>query len=407
MRVALVHYHEIGLKGLNRGAFERRLQDNLTWALRTMPGVKVLRIASRLLVRVPDERDLPAVVSAVATTPGVSYVGYGREVERTPEAMADAAIAVTREEMVASGGTARTFGIEARRSATEYPEPSMEMNRRIGYAVEQATGLQVNLRRPDILVRVAVIQANAYVYASRSEGPGGLPVGTSGRVVALLSSGIDSPVAAWRVMKRGASISAVHFSGRPQTTGRSERIVGSIAEVLAPAGGMARLHVVPFGAVQHTIALGSPPDLRVLLYRRFMVRIAEEIARLDGAKALVTGESLGQVASQTLENIAAVDAAATLPVFRPLIGSDKQEIVAEARRIGTYELSIAGGDDDCCTLFMPRRPQTHASVAEVEAGEAGLDVPSLVAEALSGLETIDVPSVASPRKRRPAKEGVA
>lgn len=399
MRVALVHYHEIGLKGMNRGAFERRLADNLRWALAAVPSAEVTRIASRLLVRFADEADAADALRLIRATPGISYVGYGVEVERTPQAIADAAVRVAREETVARRVPAATFGIEARRSATQYAESSMEMNRRVGEAVRLATGLRVDLRNPDILIRIAVVQSNAYVYATKLEGPGGLPVGTAGPVVALLSAGIDSPVAAWRIIRRGASVVGVHFSGSPHTSAHSERVVAEIATTLVPTGGFTKLYTIPFGDVQRTIALGSQPDLRVLLYRRFMVRIAEEVARTERAKALVTGESLGQVASQTLDNVAVVDAVATLPVLRPLIGSDKQEIVGEARRLGTYDLSITA-DDDCCTLFMPRRPQTHARPRDAEAAEASLDVLGLVAEALAGARVIEYPSVVRPQRAR-------
>ncbi len=399
MRVALVHYHEIGLKGLNRGAFERRLLDNIQWGLRDVPGAEVVRIASRVLVRVADESALGTVAGLLSHTPGVSYAGLGIEVDRTPEAIAEAALTVAREEIERRKGAIATFGVEARRSATEYPEDSMAMNRRVGDTVRLATGLSVDLTAPDLLIRIAVVQGAAYVYAQRVDGPGGLPVGTSGKVVALLSAGIDSPVAAGRIMNRGATIVAVHFSGAPQTSGTSERYAEELCGVLAAGGGMGRLYVVPFGDIQREISLNSPPDLRVLLYRRLMVRVAEEIARAERAKALVTGESLGQVASQTLENVAAVDAAATLPVLRPLVGSDKQEIVTEARALGTYELSIAT-DDDCCTLFMPRRPQTHAGLEEVADGESALDMPALVARSLAGMRHVDFPSASyrPPRK---------
>ncbi|MRS12472.1 MAG: tRNA 4-thiouridine(8) synthase ThiI [Actinobacteria bacterium] len=398
MRIALVHYHEIGLKGHNRGSFERRLADNVRWALREVPAAEVTRIASRVLVRIHDESAAARALDVLSRTPGVSYVAYGVEVPAEARAIADAAVAVAREATDRDPALA-TFAVESRRSATQYAEPSMEMNRRVGDAIREAAGLGVNLDAPDLLVRIAVVQACAYVYASRVEGPGGLPVGTSGKVVALLSSGIDSPVAAWRIMKRGATIVAVHFSGRPQTPGDSERSARDIVLQLVPGGGMGRLYVVPFGEIQHRIALDSLPDLRVLLYRRLMLRVAEEIARLEGAKALVTGESLGQVASQTLENVAVVDAAATMPILRPLIGSDKQEIVAEARALGTYEISIAG-HEDCCTLFMPRRPQTHAKQAEIDEAEAALEIRALVAEALSVATHEDFPSASRPPKTR-------
>lgn len=401
MRIALVHYHEIGLKGRNKGAFERRLQSNITWALREVPGAEVVRVASRALVRIDDEAAAPAVAEALSCTPGVSYAAMGVDVPATPDDIAEAALAVAREEIARRGNAIATFGVESRRSATEYPEPSLHINRRVGDIIREATGLTVDLSAPDLLVRVTVVQGSAYVYAQRVEGPGGLPVGTSGKVVALLSAGIDSPVAAWRIMRRGATVVGVHFSGRPQTAGTSERYASDLCRVLAAGGGMGRLYVVPFGDVQRAISLDAPPDLRVLLYRRFMVRVAEEIAREERARALVTGESLGQVASQTLENIAVVDQVATLPVFRPLIGSDKQEIVAEARALGTYDLSIAS-DDDCCTLFMPRSPQTHARHEEIAEGESGLDIPGLVAQARAGITHIDFPSASyrPPRKAR-------
>ncbi len=360
-----------------------------------------MRVASRILVRLAEDGFARDALAAIARTPGVSYVGYGIETDREADSIAGAAVSIAREEIARLGNGVSTFAIEARRSATDYTESSMDMNRRVGEAVRLATGLRVDLGAPDVLVRVAVVQSATYVYAHREEGCGGLPVGTAGRVVALLSSGIDSPVAAWRVMRRGASIIGIHFSGEPQTSGRSAEYASSIAGVLAGGGGMGRLYTVAFGDVQRTIALDSPPDFRVLLYRRFMVRIAEEVARREGALALVTGESLGQVASQTLENVAVVDAVATLPILRPLIGSDKQEIVAEARRIGTYDLSIATGDD-CCTLFMPRRPATHASIEQLVAAELELDVSGLVARGLEAMTHEDIPSVSyrTPESRR-------
>jgi thiamine biosynthesis protein ThiI len=216
--------------------------------------------------------------------------------------------------------------------------------------------------------------------------------------VALLSAGIDSPVAAWRMMRRGAVVVGMHFSGRPQTAGLSERLVGEIGHVLEATGGLGRIYVVPFGDLQKEISLEAPPDLRVLLYRRLMMRIAEKIAGAERAMALVTGESLGQVASQTLDNIAAVDEAATLPVLRPLIGSDKLEIIDQARTIGTYDLSIRE-HDDCCTLFMPRTPERHATVEQVVAGEAALDLARMTADAFGGLSWMDFacPSYRPPR----------
>ncbi|MDZ4166750.1 MAG: tRNA uracil 4-sulfurtransferase ThiI [Coriobacteriia bacterium] len=400
-RTALVHYHEIGLKGHNRGDFERRLETNLRRAVTGLTEGRVRRIASRLLVPMTDPAHAEELLAAVARTPGVSYLGYAIACDRTPEAIDEAALAAVAEEIARreadASGPVRTFAIESRRSATNYPARSMEISRRVGATVQKATGLAVDLSAPDLTCRIEVVQARAYVYARRLEGPGGLPVGASGTVVALMSAGIDSPVAAWRVMRRGATIVGVHFSGRPQTSAHSEHYALELARVLDRTGGMARLYTVPFGDVQRRIALEGPEDLRVLLYRRFMVRIAEAIARDEGARALVTGESLGQVASQTLDNVAAVDAVATMPILRPLIGSDKREIIDEARAIGTFDLSTAT-DDDCCTLFMPRRPETHATPEMLAEAEAPLDVEGLVAEALAGVTRVDFSRA---QKRRP------
>ncbi len=246
----------------------------------------------------------------------------------------------------------------------------------------------VDLTRPDVVIGVTVTKGATYVFSRRILGVGGLPVGSAGTVVSLLSSGIDSPVSTWRMIRRGAVAVGVHFSGRPQVGGASERIVAEIGEVLQRTGGLGRIYVVPFGDLQKEISLSSPPDLRVLLYRRLMIRVSEVIARVERGRALVTGESLGQVASQTLENIAAVDEAATMPVLRPLIGSDKLEIMAEARRIGTYDLSIQDADD-CCTLFMPRNPETHARLDVVLNAWEALPVERMVSDAIASLEWID------------------
>ena len=393
-RVCLVHYHEIGLKGRNRYQFERRLRDNLDAALVSFPVARTERLTSRLAVRVRDAAALPDVAERIAGVPGVGGVSLAYRLARDPAEMEEAALLV-----LAEAGEFRTFAIDARRSNTDYPERSIDINCRVGAAVIAATGAKVNLSKPDVKIRVDVIQGDTYVYSARVPGIGGLPAGTSGRVVSLLSAGIDSPVATWRMIRRGATTVAVHFSGRPQVADTSERIVAEIGEVLARTGGLGRIYVVPFGDLQREISLNAPPDLRILLYRRLMIRVAERIARTERAGALVTGESLGQVASQTLENIAAVDEAATLPVLRPLIGTDKLEIMEEARRIGTYELSIQD-HDDCCTLFMPRNPETHAKLHVVLAAWEALDVDRMVEDALAGMEWIDF---ASPGYRPPSR----
>ncbi|HEX9093096.1 MAG TPA: tRNA uracil 4-sulfurtransferase ThiI [Coriobacteriia bacterium] len=381
-RAALIHYHEIGLKGRNRASFENRLKSNLAEAVRGLTDGSVERFASRLLVPVTDPANHRRVLDACAALPGVIHVSDAFVLSRGMHDIRKASQLALAEAIEAAGpGAIASFAVDARRSSTDHPVSSLDMNVEIGAHLQSAFGLRVDLSRPDATVHVEVVQGQAYVYALRVPGPGGLPVGTSGKVVALLSAGIDSPVAAWRMAKRGAVVVAVHFSGAPQTSDESTADVFDLAEALEPAMGIGRVYSVAFGDLQRRISLECPPDLRVLLYRRLMVRVAEALARTERAGALVTGESLGQVASQTLENIAVVDAAATLPVLRPLIGSDKAEIIVEARRLGTYELSIRP-HPDCCTLYMPRTPATHATVAEAEAAESALDVPGMVTQAL-------------------------
>jgi tRNA uracil 4-sulfurtransferase len=382
-RVCLVHYHEIGLKGRNRAQFERQLRENIGAALAGFPAGKIERVASRVAVRVTEPERVDEVASRIAEIPGVQYVIPAYRSPREPEDMELAALLALRE-----AGSFRSFRVTAQRSNTDYPERSMDINRRIGATLQAETGAQVDLSSPDVNVRVDVVQGYVYVSSRVMQGVGGLPVGSSGKLISLLSAGIDSPVASWRMMRRGALVIGVHFSGRPQTSDQSEHLVLELAEKLARTGGLARIYVVPFGDLQKEIALASPPDLRVLLYRRLMIRVAEKIAHVERAKALVTGESLGQVASQTLENMAALDEAATLPVLRPLVGSDKLEIIADAKRIGTYDISITD-HSDCCSLFMPRTPETHARLSTVLEAWDALPHERMVEDAVAGMEWRD------------------
>jgi thiamine biosynthesis protein ThiI len=390
-RAVLIHYHEIGLKGRNRASFEDRLRRNLQFAVRDQGPVRVERIAARFVVRYDDAAAREDVLRACAALPGVMHVSDALLLSRDMGDIGRAAEVVLAEAIdSAPAGAIRTFAVDARRSSTDHPVSAADMNVDLGTRLQERFGLAVDLGAPDVTVHANVVQGAAYVYTRRLAGPGGLPVGTSGVVVALLSAGIDSPVSAWRMAKRGAVVVGVHFSGAPQTSDTSTADAFEIAEVLAGAGGIARVYSVPFGDLQRTISLECPPDLRVLLYRRLMLRVAEGLARVEKAKALVTGEALGQVASQTLDNIAAIDAAATMPVLRPLVGSDKSEIIAEAQRLGTYDISIRP-HDDCCTLFMPRTPATHANAEELERAEAPLDIEAMVASALDAARWRDFP----------------
>jgi thiamine biosynthesis protein ThiI len=382
-RAALVRYHEIGLKGRNRAQFERRLRENLGAALVGFPVSKIERIASRVAVRVTDPLAGAEVAERIALIPGVQSVSPAFRVPRSQEDIESASLLAIRE-----AGSFSTFRVESHRSNTDYPVPSMETNRIVGAFLQRETGAGVNLSAPDVTVRIDVVQGSACVSSREIAGAGGLPVGMSGRMVGLLSAGIDSPVACWRMMRRGGLVVGVHFSGRPQTNDASERLVLELGSRLALTGGLARIYVVAFGDIQREVSLLCPPDLRILLYRRLMLVVAERIARVERAKALVTGESLGQVASQTLDNIAAVDEVASMPVLRPLIGSDKLEIIADARRIGTYELSTRP-HTDCCTLFMPRTPETHVRIADLKAAWDALPHARMVDDALASLSWTD------------------
>ena len=382
-RVCLIHYAEIGLKGRNRALFERRLRDNLEAALVGLPVGRIERVISRAAVKVEEPDEVFAVARRIAQIPGVASVSPAIRTARSAEDIETAALMALREV-----GAFATFAVVSRRSNTDYPVPSMETNRTVGAFLGAQTGARVNLSAPDATVRIDVVQGDVYVSSARVPGVGGLPVGSSGKIVSLLSAGIDSPVATWRMMRRGAVMIGVHFSGRPQTNDLSERLVGEIGEQLALSGGLGRIYLVPFGDLQKEIALSCPPDLRILLYRRLMIRVAEKIAYVERARALVTGDSLGQVASQTLENIVAVDEVATMPVLRPLIGSDKLEIMIDAKRIGTYELSTQD-HTDCCTLFMPRTPETHAKLPEVLAAWNELPYERMVEDAIAGMTWCD------------------
>ena len=336
--VCLVHYHEIGLKGNNRSTFEHKLIDNLRATLKGLPVSSVERISGHLLVRLAPAADYDAAMTVygrIRQTPGVARVSFARCCEVSSEQYCEAAYL----ELAASGDF-ESFKVDSRRSNTNIALNSLDLNREVGsYLCERFPDKVVRMKGQDRTVHVYVIQGSVYVYVKTDEGVGGLPVGSAGKVISLLSSGIDSPVASWRMLRRGAIVVGLHFSGRPQTSDTSEWLVQDIIEKLSPAGGFGRLYVVPFGDIQRRIARAVPDDLRIIMYRRMMFSFACRLSAIEHAKALVTGESLGQVASQTLENIMAVDEMSTIPVFRPLIGSDKREIMAEAERLGTLEIS--------------------------------------------------------------------
>ena len=396
--VCLVHYHEIGLKGNNRSTFEHKLIDNLRATLKGLPVSSVERISGHLLVRLAPAADYDAAMTVygrIRQTPGVARVSFARCCEVSSEQYCEAAYL----ELAASGDF-ESFKVDSRRSNTNIALNSLDLNREVGsYLCERFPDKVVRMKGQDRTVHVYVIQGSVYVYVKTDEGVGGLPVGSAGKVISLLSSGIDSPVASWRMLRRGAIVVGLHFSGRPQTSDTSEWLVQDIIEKLSPAGGFGRLYVVPFGDIQRRIARAVPDDLRIIMYRRMMFSFACRLSAIEHAKALVTGESLGQVASQTLENIMAVDEMSTIPVFRPLIGSDKREIMAEAERLGTREISNQKAAD-CCTLFMPRIPETHVRLSEAHEVWDSFDHEAMLDEMMDLLEyrSFNCPSYVAPKQ---------
>lgn len=396
-RVCLVHYHEIGLKGNKRARFERILMDNIKAALAAFSVATITRISGHILVTFSVSGEAERAFPLIAKVPGVARVSLAFHTNREPGEYCAAAIKALEE-----FGEFNSFKVVARRSNTDYELTSMDLNKQVGEVLCNAfPDKKVLMKGCDAQVHVLVVQGSVYVYARSERGVGGLPQGSAGKVVTLLSSGIDSPVATWLLARRGAVPVPIHFSGRPQTADTSEYLCQDIIQALAPCVQVGRLYVIPFGDCQREISIACPSDLRVIMYRRVMYAVAERIAQLEGAKALVTGESLGQVASQTLENIMAVNEVVDIPVFRPLIGSDKQEIIARAEQIGTYDISTQTAPD-CCTLFMPRRPETHAKLDEVHAAWEMFDHEAMIQQLVDAAEYIDfsAPTYKPPRCMR-------
>jgi tRNA uracil 4-sulfurtransferase len=375
--VGLVHYHELGLKRGNRPLFLRHLARNLRRATSDLGSLPLRQVSGRVLLDLEDHPDPAAVRDRVQRVFGVSSFALAYRVASTVEAM-KSIIA-----WLVEGQTFASFRITARRAFKTYPMTSVELNRELGAFVLERVASRVDLRNPEVEIHVEVMPAETFVYVDPVPGPGGLPVGASGTVAALLSGGIDSPVAAWRMMKRGCRVLFVHFHSVPYLPPTSQAKARALIGLLTQWQYNSTLILVPFAEIQREVVLTVPPPARVVVYRRLMVRIAEALARKHGAAALTTGESLGQVASQTLSNIARIDEAAGIPILRPLIGMDKLEITDQARRLGTFEISIEP-DADCCTLFVPKHPATRMSEHEVSTVESRLEIPRLVASGCDG-----------------------
>lgn len=379
--IILVRYGEIALKGKNRRFFEKALQDNLKSALRGL-NAGVTRKHGRFLVSGPHQGELE-ILHRLSKVFGVTSVSSVRATPLDPGAIEEAALKLVHNRPPHRN----SFKIDARRSNKKFPLTSPEINRIIGAAVLRANPhLEVNLDNPSFRVSIEIGHNEAFIFSEQVAGPGGLPVGVTGRALLLLSGGIDSPVAGWMAMKRGLSLEAVHYHSYPFTSIRSQEKVIDLCKQLAAPRIPLKLHQISVTEIQKEIRDRCPPALSIILLRRMMLRLAGELSRQRRLQALVTGESLGQVASQTLESMEVISSVTSMLILRPLLGMDKQEIVTRARKIGTYETSIRPYED-CCTLFVPQRPATRPGRDRVMEAEAALEVKKLTRAALDTLET--------------------
>ena len=384
--IILLKLGEIVLKGLNRRSFEQKLTANVRRRLAPIGKFRVHCLQSIIYVEGEDGADMDTAFEALKKVFGVISLTRAAACEKDKDAIAKLAIEYLREDML----RAKSFKVETRRSDKAFPMTSIELSQYVGNALSDAyEDIEVDVHDPELVVHIEVRDLAAYVHAMPVHGAGGLPVGCSGTAVTLLSGGIDSPVSTYMIAKRGVHLIPVHFFSFPYTSQQAKDKVIELGRLLTEYCGKMTMEVVPFTHIQEEIRDKCPEEYFTLIMRRFMMRIAEQIAQRSNAKAIVTGENLGQVASQTMEAMASTQAVMTLPILQPLIGMDKEEIVERARQIGTFETSILPYED-CCTVFTPRHPRTRPKISEVERAESKLDIDALVAEALEGIERIEL-----------------
>ena len=374
MKSVIVHYQEIALKGKNRPWFVARLVRNIRQALGDLDVRDVRALMGRIEVVLGPAADWSVIKERLGRVFGIANFARAGRAPLDVEAIAQAIL----DDLDADDPP--SFRLSARRADKRFALTSPEIEREVGGRIKEARRWHVDLGNPALTIHVEALTDQAFYYFGKERGAGGLPVGASGRVVCLLSGGIDSPVAAWRMMRRGCRALFVHFHSYPILSRASQEKVRELAALLTRFQFNSTLFLVPFGEIQQRVVLAIAPPLRVVIYRRLMMRIAEAIAREHRGRALTTGEVVGQVASQTLENMTAINEVVSMPVLRPLVGMDKEEITAEAQRLGTYPISIIP-DQDCCTLFTPRHPATKARLSDVAIAESRLPVAEMVAEA--------------------------
>jgi thiamine biosynthesis protein ThiI len=386
--VLILHYHEIWLKGGNKHYFLSRLRDAIGRSVADLPVAGLEGISERLVLTPGEESALPELIARLRRVFGLAYIAPAREVPSPIEELGAAAC-----EMMAEVHP-RTFAVRVKMADSTYPLNSMQVEREVGRMVLERlrasdASVGVNLSEPEATCQIEIVPGKALIYARRVDGPGGLPAVTSGRLVTLLSGGFDSSVAAYKMMRRGCHVTFAHFFGSPSPQhNASTGVAEDLVRTLTPYQFTSRLYRIPFDAIQRQIVAGAHESYRLLLYRRMMARIAQEIARIEHALGLVTGDSVSQVASQTLHNLLAVDKVIELPVYRPLAGDDKAEILRMARQIGTYKISCEPFED-CCPRFMPRTPAIFARPRQLDEAEAALDIEALVRQGLEGTTCVD------------------
>ena len=385
--IILLKQGEMVLKGLNRRGFEDKLMGNAKRRLKKYGSFKVYTRQSATYIEPQDEScDFEGAWQAMGRLFGVAGLCRARACPKDK----DAIVACAKEYLGDKLRAARSFKVESKRADKSFPMTSIQLSQYVGGELHDAfPHLIVDVHHPELTVHVEVRDYEAFVHADPEEGAGGLPVGMGGRALSLLSGGIDSPVASWMIAKRGVIVDMIHYYSYPYTSPEAKEKVLDLARLLVPYIGKTCVHVVPFTKIQEELRRSCPEELFTILMRRFMMRIACAVAEKNGIQALVTGESVGQVASQTLEAMACTNAVCTVPVLRPVVGMDKEEIVRIARKIGTFETSILPYED-CCTVFTPRHPRLRPLPGEIEAAEANLDIEALVDEAVKNIERIQV-----------------
>jgi len=388
-KLILVRYAEIHLKGLNRPYFEKLLVTRIRESLKGFDGVKVYKQTGRMFVENVAEAQINAAVARVSKVFGVHSLSIAVKTEKTLEALSEEAIRQVKAYKEKNGQKLLTFKVDAKRADKRFPMNSMDVAAQIGGMVlSEVSGLKVDVKHPELKVFVE-IREEAFCYTEILPAVGGMPVGSSGKAMLLLSGGIDSPVAAYMMAKRGVKIEAVHFYSPPYTSEKAKQKVVTLCEKLVPYLGPIKLHIINFTEIQQAQYQKCPENQTTILMRRYMMKLAEKTAENRGCQALITGESVGQVASQTVESLAVTNAAVQMPVFRPLVGLDKSEIIEIAEKIDTFDTSILPFED-CCTVFVPKHPVTKPKLKDIEYSETMLDEDALIGAAMENIETVDI-----------------